>query len=79
MNLSWDTAIKTVTQILQQILALMMLCLSFGGAPGPFKYSMALEIICNLIIAIMHNADWNPYELNGKTNILSPCHNFWTI
>ncbi len=72
MHLSWDTAIKTVTQIPQLFLALMMLCLSFGGAPGPFKFSVASEMLCDLIIAIMHNNEWNPYKLHGKNQHLVP-------
>jgi len=72
MHLSWDTAIKTVTQIPQLLLALMMLRLSFGGAPGPFEFSVASELLCDLIIAIMHNKDWNPYELHGKNQHLVP-------
>ncbi len=32
MHLSWDRAIKTITQIPNLLLALMMLHLSFGGA-----------------------------------------------
>jgi hypothetical protein len=73
MHLSWDTAIKTVTQIPQLLLALMMLRLSFGGAPGPFEFSVASELLCDLIIAIMHNKDWNPYKLHGKNQrLVSP-------
>jgi hypothetical protein len=72
MHLSWDTAIKTVTQNPQLYLALMMLCLSFRGAPGPFEFSVALEMLCDLIIAIMHNNEWSPYELHGKNQHLVP-------
>jgi hypothetical protein len=50
----------------------MMLCLSFGGAPGPFEFSVASEILCNLIIAIMHNNDWDPFKLHGKNQHLVP-------
>ena len=64
MHLSWDTAIKTVTQIPQLYLALMMLRLSCGGAPGPFKFSVASGMLCDLIIAIMHNNDWDPFKLH---------------
>jgi hypothetical protein len=72
MHLSWDPAIKRVTQIRQLLPTLMVLCLSFGGAPGPFNFSMASERICNLINAIMHKADWTPYKLHGKSQHLSP-------
>jgi hypothetical protein len=66
MHLQGDTAIKTVTQVPNLSLALMMLRLLFGGAPGPFKFCVVLETICNLVIAIMHNESWDPYELCGK-------------
>ena len=55
MHLSWDTATQTVTQIPDLRLALMMLRLSFGGAPGPFEFSVASEMLCDLINAIKHN------------------------
>jgi hypothetical protein len=44
----------------------------FGCAPGPFELSMALEILWDLIIAIMHNTEWNPYKLHGKKQHLVP-------
>jgi hypothetical protein len=72
MYLSWDTAIQTVTQIPQLLLALMILCLSFGCAPGPFKLSMALEILWDMTIAIMHNTEWNPYKPHGRNQHLVP-------
>jgi hypothetical protein len=77
MHQSWDTAIKTVTQTPQLLLALMMLCLSFGGATGPFEFSVASEILCGLIIAIMHDANWNPHELYGKSQHLVPPPEFF--
>jgi hypothetical protein len=72
MHLQGDTAIKTVTQVPSLSLALMMLCLLFGGAPRPFEFCVVSETICNLIIAIMHNKSWNPYELCGKNQHLVP-------
>jgi hypothetical protein len=66
MHLSWDTAIQTVTQFPELLLAMMMLRLSFGGAPGPFEFCVASEMLCNLIIAINHNPNWNLYKLHGK-------------
>jgi hypothetical protein len=72
MHLSWDTAIKTVTQILQLYLALMMIYMSFGGATGPFELSVVSENTCNLIIAITHNANWNPYVIHRKNQDLVP-------
>jgi hypothetical protein len=77
MHLSWDTAIKTVTQIPQLLLALMMLHLSFCGAPGPFKFSVASKILCDLIIMIMHDADWNLYKLYDKNQHLVPPPEFF--
>ena len=72
MHLSWDTAIKTITQIPNLLLALMMLRLSFGGAPGPFEFSVALERLCDLIILIMHNNKWIPYKLHRRNQHLVP-------
>jgi len=72
MHLSWDTATQTVTQIPDLRLALMMLRLSFGGAPGPFEFSVASEMLCDLINAIKHNDEWDPYKLHGKNQHLVP-------
>ncbi len=75
IHLQGDTAIKTVTQIPNLSLALMILRLSFGGAPGPFEFCVILETICNLIIAIMHSETWDPYKLCSKNQYLTPCQN----
>ena len=72
MHLSWDTAIQTVTQIPELLLALMMLWLSFGGAPGPLEFCVASKMLCDLIITIKHNPNWNPYKLHGKNQHLVP-------
>ena len=72
MHLSWNTAIQTVTQIPELLIALMMLRLSFGGAPGPFEFCVVSEMLSDLIIAIKHNPNWNPYKLHGKNQHLVP-------
>jgi hypothetical protein len=72
MHLQGDTAIKTVTQVPNLSLALMMLCLLFGGVPGPFEFCVVSKTICNLIIAIMHNESWNPFKLCVKNQHLVP-------
>jgi hypothetical protein len=72
MHLQGYTAIKTVMQVPNLSLALIMLRLLFGCAPGLFKFCVVLETICNLIITIMHNKSWNPYELCGKNQHLIP-------
>jgi hypothetical protein len=33
---------------------------------------MALEILWDLIIAITHNTEWNPYKLHGENQHLVP-------
>ncbi len=72
IHLQGDTAVKTVMQSPDLSLALMMLHLLFGGAPGPFEFCVILETICNLNIAIMHSKIWDPYKLCGKNQYLVP-------
>ena len=38
----------------------------------PFEFSVASEMLCSLIIAIMHNNDWDPFKLHGKNQRLVP-------
>jgi hypothetical protein len=62
-HLNASTAVQTFTQLPALCLALMMLRLLFGGAPCPSEWSAILELICDLIHAILHHNDWNPLSL----------------
>jgi hypothetical protein len=72
MLLHYKTAVKTVTQIPDLNLALMSLCLTFGGAHGQFKWGAISETICDQINKIKQKDDWQPKQLFGENQFLVP-------
>jgi hypothetical protein len=72
LHLHSDTAVKTVAQLPELELALMSLQLTFSGAPGPYKWSVISETICNLTTAIKHNKICNPMMLFRRNQHLVP-------
>ncbi len=68
-HLNAITAMQTCTQLPDPTLylALMMLSLSFGGKPCPSEWGTLLELICDLIIAILQHDDWDQLTLFAKT------------
>jgi hypothetical protein len=50
----------------------MMLRLSFGGKPCPFKWGVISESICNLANAILYDNSWDPYDLTAPNQHLVP-------
>jgi hypothetical protein len=66
-HLNAVTAIKTITQLTDDELCIIMLCLTFRGAPCPFEWNIISESICNLANAILHNDTWDP------TTLFAPC------
>ena len=53
-------------------LALMSLRFTFGGAPGPYKWSIISETVCNFTTAIKPNDNWDPLTLYGINQHLVP-------
>ena len=49
-NLNVDTEIQTCTQLPEEDLAIVALCLTSGGAPGPYEWGLfqSLSVICQL-------------------------------
>ena len=66
-HLNASTAIQTCTQLPELRLALMMLRLTFGGAPCPSEFGAVSETICDLINAILQHEDWDPLTLFAET------------
>ncbi len=52
-------AIQTITQLPDKELAIIMLRLTFVGAPCQFEWNVISESICNLANAILHNNSWD--------------------
>ncbi len=59
-HLNAVTAMQTITQLPNKDLGIIMLCLTFGGAPCPFEWNILAESIRNLANKILFNKDWNP-------------------
>ena len=66
-HLNASTAIQTCTQLPELRLALMMLRLTFGGAPCPSEFGAILETICDLINTILQHDNWDPLTLFAET------------
>jgi hypothetical protein len=59
------TALRTVTQLPEDELAILALHLTFGGAPCPFKWGVILETICDLANKLLKCQDWEPTNLHA--------------
>jgi hypothetical protein len=65
--------IQTCTQLPYiKGLTLMMLWLTFGGAPCPSERGSIAESICNLANAILLSYDWDPLSLHTPAQHLIP-------
>ena len=58
LHLHSENAVKTVTQLPELDLAMMSLRLTFGGAPGPYEWSVISETVCDLTTLIKHNKNF---------------------
>ena len=56
------TAIQTCTQLPDKSLAVVALRLAFGGAPGPYKWGVISETVCDLATVILYGDDWSPVD-----------------
>ena len=71
-HLNADMAVKSVTHLPNDGLALVALRLTFGGAACPSEWCTISETICDLTNAIFHNKDWNPDDLFAPNSHLVP-------
>ena len=76
LHLHSETTLRAATQLPELELAMISLRLTFGGAPGPYKWSVISEMICNLLTAIKHNNNWDPLTLFGINQHLAPQKKF---
>ena len=63
--LHFATALKTATQLPDDVAALITLRLTFGGAPCPFEWGVISETICNLANELVQCDDWDPADLHA--------------
>ena len=71
-HLNTAIAVQTCTQIPSEGLALLMLRLTFGGAPCPSEWGSIAESICDLANAILLNDKWNHVSLQLPAQHLVP-------
>jgi hypothetical protein len=71
-HLNVAIAVQTCTQIPSEGLALLMLRLTFGGAPCPSEWGAIAESICDLANAILLNDEWNHVSLQSPAQYLVP-------
>jgi hypothetical protein len=62
-HLHWLMALQTCTQLPDNDLALIMLCLTFGGMPCPYKWGVMSETVCDLTNEFIKSNKWNPLTL----------------
>jgi hypothetical protein len=76
LHVNAKVASQCCTQLPHLDIALMTLCLTFGGAPCPFEWGVISETMCNLATAIILNDDWDPDELHAPNQEDFPPPNF---
>jgi hypothetical protein len=76
LHLHIETALRATTQLPELELALISLRLTFGGALGPYEWSVISETVCDLTTTIKHNNNWDPSTLFGINQNLAPPKKF---
>ncbi len=71
-HLNAITAVQTITQLPDEDLGIIMLCLTLGDAPCPFKWNILLESICDLANKILFDKDWNQLINYASSQHLAP-------
>jgi hypothetical protein len=71
-HLNAITAIQAITQLPNKELIIIMLWLTFGGAPCPFEWNTLSESICNLANEILLDNSWDPRTLHAPSQHLIP-------
>jgi hypothetical protein len=72
VHLNWKVMRQTCTQLPEENPAMMALCLTFGGSPGPTEWGTLAEPICDLINAVMQHEDWDPTKLKSPYGDMIP-------
>jgi hypothetical protein len=71
-HLNAITAMQTIIQPPNKDLGIIMLCLTFGGAPCLFKWNILSESIHDLTNKILFDKDWNPLFNYAPSQHLAP-------
>ncbi len=68
-HLNWLIAVQTNTQLPDEELAIILLWLTFGGSPGPYKWEVTSKSICILANTLLLDNNWNPHQLTAPTSV----------
>ncbi len=60
------TALKTVTQLPDNLIVIITLRLTFDGTPCPFEWGIILETVCDLANELLKYKDWEPLDLHAS-------------
>ncbi len=71
-HLNAITAMQTITQLPEDDLGIIMLRLTFGGAPCPFEWNFISNSIRDLANEILVDKSWNPSEIHAPCQHLVP-------
>ena len=71
-HLNAITAMQTITQLPEDELGIIMLRLTFGGAPCPFEWNIISESIRDLANEILFDENWDPSEIHARCQHLVP-------
>ncbi len=71
-HLNTITAMQTITQLPDDKLGIIMLRLTFGGIPCPFKWNILLESIRDLANEILFDENWDPLTNYAPSQHLVP-------
>jgi hypothetical protein len=71
-HLNAITAIQTITQLPNNKLGIIMLCLTFGSAPCPFEWNILSESIHDLANEILFDENWDPLTNYAPSQHLVP-------
>jgi len=77
--LNAKTVVQTCTQLPGKDLAVLFLRLTFEGSPGPYKWVVLPETICDLAMVIMQDDNWDPKTLSATKSKLVPKTNPLTM
>lgn len=72
MHLSWQTALRSCTQLPEDRVAVMALRLTFGGRACPSEWSCLSEMVCDLANALINDPSWDPDDLYNPQSLRIP-------
>jgi hypothetical protein len=69
--------LKMATQLPDDLIAIITLQLTFGGALCPFEWGINLETVRELANKLLKCKDWEPQDLHASVQTNVPPRNIW--